>query len=38
LTLLQHLTPGAELKLDLADEITGPMAVTHAGAVRFGAS
>jgi hypothetical protein len=38
LTLLQHLAPGAELKLDLADEITGPMAVTHAGAVRFGSS
>jgi NAD(P) transhydrogenase subunit alpha len=38
LTLLQHLAPTAELKVDLADEITGPMAVTHAGAVRFGAS
>jgi len=36
LTLLQHLAPTAEMKLDLADEITGPMAVTHAGAVRFG--
>ena len=38
LTFLQHLAPGNELKLDLADEITGPMAVTHDGAVRFGAS
>jgi NAD(P) transhydrogenase subunit alpha len=37
LTLLQHLAPAAELNVDLADEITGPMAVTHAGAVRFGA-
>ncbi len=36
LTLIQHLAPTAELKIDLADEITGPMAVTHGGAVRFG--
>lgn len=38
LTLLQHLAPAADLNVDLADEITGPMAVTHAGAVRFGAA
>ena len=38
LTLLQHLAPAAELKIDLDDEITGPMTVTHGGAVRFGAS
>jgi len=38
LTLLQHLAPTAEMTLDLADEITGPMAVTHAGAVRFGSA
>jgi H+-translocating NAD(P) transhydrogenase subunit alpha len=35
-TLLQHLAPGPELVVDVSDEITGPMAVTHAGAVRFG--
>jgi NAD(P) transhydrogenase subunit alpha len=35
-TLLQHLAPGPELVVDIADEITGPMAVTHGGAVRFG--
>ncbi len=38
LTLLQHLTASGSLQVDVADEITGPMAVTHGGAVRFGAS
>lgn len=33
-TLVQHLVKDAALALDLADEITGAMAVTHAGAVR----
>ena len=37
-TLLQHLTASGALQVDVADEITGPMAVTHGGAVRFGAS
>lgn len=36
LTLLQHLTQSGALAIETADEITGPMAVTHAGAVRFG--
>ncbi len=35
LTLLQHLAPKDQpLTIDLTDEITGAMAVTHAGAVR----
>jgi NAD(P) transhydrogenase subunit alpha len=33
-TLLQHLVKDAALTLDLADAITGAMAITHAGAVR----
>jgi NAD(P) transhydrogenase subunit alpha len=35
LTLLQHLAPKDQpLTIDLADEITGAMAVVHAGQVR----
>lgn len=34
LTLLQHLIGEGRLKLDLEDEITGAMAVTHQGSVR----
>lgn len=33
-TLLQHLTKDGAVHIDLADEITGAMVVTHAGAVR----
>jgi NAD(P) transhydrogenase subunit alpha len=33
-TLVQHLTHEGALRLDLADEITGAMAITHAGDVR----
>ncbi len=33
-TLLQHLIKSDAVTIDLADEITGAMAVTHAGAVR----
>jgi NAD(P) transhydrogenase subunit alpha len=37
LTLLQHLLPKeGPLTLDMADEIVGPMAVTHGGDVRHG--
>ncbi len=32
--LLAHLAPDGQLRLDLADEITGAMAVVHAGEVR----
>ena len=36
LTLLQHLaTKEGALHVDVADEITGAMAVTHAGEVRY---
>ncbi len=36
LTFLQHLiTKDGQLSIDLADEITGPMAVTHGGEVRI---
>jgi len=35
--LLAHLVVDGQLRLDLADEITGPMTVTHGGAVRLGA-
>jgi NAD(P) transhydrogenase subunit alpha len=39
LTLLQHLlTKEGTFAVDVADEITGAMAVTHGGAVRFPAS
>jgi NAD(P) transhydrogenase subunit alpha len=34
LTFLQHVTKDGALTVDLADEITGAMAVTHAGEVR----
>lgn len=34
LTLLQHLLRDGELRIDLADEITAAMAVTHAGDIR----
>jgi NAD(P) transhydrogenase subunit alpha len=34
LTLLQHLTKDGALHVDVADEITGAMAVAHAGEVR----
>jgi NAD(P) transhydrogenase subunit alpha len=34
LTLLQHLVREGQLKLDIQDEITGAMAVTHDGALR----
>ena len=34
LTLLQHLVKEGRLVVDLADEITGAMVVTHGGAVR----
>ena len=34
LTLLQHLIKDGSLNLDLSDEITGAMAVTHAGEIR----
>ncbi len=33
-TLLQHLLRDGELRIDVADEITGAMAVTHAGEIR----
>jgi NAD(P) transhydrogenase subunit alpha len=33
-TLLQHVTKDGSLAIDMADEITGAMAVTHDGAVR----
>jgi len=33
-TLLQHLLKDGTIRIDLADEITGAMAVTHAGEVR----
>ena len=33
-TLLQYLTKDGKLAIDMADEITGAMAVTHDGAVR----
>jgi NAD(P) transhydrogenase subunit alpha len=33
-TLLQHITKDGNLAIDLADEITGAMAVTHDGAVK----
>ena len=33
-TLLQHITKDGSLGIDLADEITGAMAVAHDGAVR----
>lgn len=36
LTLMQYLVKDGKLVLDLADEITGAMAVTHAGEVRVG--
>jgi NAD(P) transhydrogenase subunit alpha len=34
LTLLQHLIKDANITLNLDDEITGPMCLVHAGAVR----
>jgi H+-translocating NAD(P) transhydrogenase subunit alpha len=34
LTLLQHLIKDGEVVIDLNDEITGPMCLTHAGQVR----
>lgn len=34
LTLLQHMIRDGNISLDLNDEITGPMCVVHAGAVR----
>ncbi|MBI2963658.1 MAG: Re/Si-specific NAD(P)(+) transhydrogenase subunit alpha [Deltaproteobacteria bacterium] len=34
LALLQHLLPDGELRVDVADEITGAMAVIHAGEIR----
>jgi proton-translocating NAD(P)+ transhydrogenase subunit alpha len=34
LTLLQHLLRDGALTIDLADDIAGPMAVTHAGELR----
>jgi NAD(P) transhydrogenase subunit alpha len=34
LTLLQHLIKDANITLNLEDEITGPMCIVHAGAVR----
>jgi len=34
LTLLQHLIKDGNITLNLEDEITGPMCLTHAGAVR----
>jgi NAD(P) transhydrogenase subunit alpha len=34
LTLLQHLTKDNAVQIDLADEITGAMVVTHAGRIR----
>ena len=34
LTLLQHLIKDGNITLDLNDEITGPMCVVHAGAVK----
>jgi NAD(P) transhydrogenase subunit alpha len=38
LTLLQYLLPKeGSLTVDVADEIAGPMTVTHGGAVRYGA-
>ncbi len=33
-TLIDHLVPGEELVLDLADEITGAMCIAHEGAKR----
>jgi NAD(P) transhydrogenase subunit alpha len=33
-TLLQHLIREGSLTIDLADEVAGPMAVTHAGELR----
>jgi NAD(P) transhydrogenase subunit alpha len=33
-SLVTHLSPGTELVIDATDEITGPMLVTHDGAVR----
>jgi NAD(P) transhydrogenase subunit alpha len=36
LTLVQHLLAnGGAFQVDVGDEITGAMAVTHGGAVRF---
>jgi NAD(P) transhydrogenase subunit alpha len=32
-SLLQHLAPGGELKLDFEDEITGGCCVTYSGEV-----
>ena len=34
LTLLQHLTKDGTLLVDLSDEITGAMTLTHDGQVR----
>jgi NAD(P) transhydrogenase subunit alpha len=34
LTLLQHLLRDGALTIDLADDVTGPMAVTHDGEIR----
>jgi NAD(P) transhydrogenase subunit alpha len=34
LTLLQHLIKDGNITLNLEDEITGPMCLVHAGAVR----
>jgi len=33
-TLLQHLIKDGNITLNLEDEITGPMCLVHAGAVR----
>jgi len=34
LTLLQHLIKDGQVVIDLNDDITGPMCLTHAGQVR----
>jgi NAD(P) transhydrogenase subunit alpha len=34
LTLLQHLMKDGQVVIDVNDEITGPMCLTHAGQVR----
>ncbi|HLM76283.1 MAG TPA: hypothetical protein VK459_26430, partial [Polyangiaceae bacterium] len=34
-SFLSHIAKGGSLRVDLNDEIAGPMCVTHAGEVRF---
>jgi NAD(P) transhydrogenase subunit alpha len=34
LTFVQHVTKDGAINIDLADEITGAMAMTHAGQLR----